>query len=64
MDCGMAMGAHSSVQLEIPEWGARCCEVVPGDITQGSVELQQETGKTNYINKCIRGVEFNGFSHL
>lgn len=64
MDCGVGMGVHSSVQLENPEWGARCCKVVPGDMTQGSVELEQETGKTDYTNKCIRGVEYNGFSHL
>lgn len=64
MDCGVGVGAHSSVQLESPEWGARCCQVIPGDITQASVELEQETGKTDYINKCIRAAEYSGFSHL
>lgn len=65
MDCGVGMGALSSVQLESPDWGAGCF-VRSYLVTslRASVGLEQETGKTDYINKCIRGIEYNGFSHL
>ena len=50
VDCeAVGMGAHGSVQLESPGWGVRCCQVVPGEFTQGSAELEQETGKTEKI---------------